>query len=81
MFIKLLDRLPLWLLLIISIMAGLAPFHAQPHLLEKLKMLIEGTLNRPIDILDLFIHGTPAFICILKMTRMTYLYLQKNGQS
>jgi hypothetical protein len=80
MLIKLLDRLPLWLLLTISIMAGFAPFNAEPHLLEKLKMLVEGTLHRPIDILDLLIHGTPALICILKIVRITYIYSSQNGK-
>lgn len=45
---------------------GLAPFVPQPHILEKLQMLRAGTLVKPLDIFDLFFHGAPWFILILK---------------
>ena len=37
---------------------GLAPF-APPHVVEKLGMLARGELSRPIDVFDLFLHGSP----------------------
>ena len=30
-------------------------------------MLFAGTLVRPIDVFDLFLHGTPMLILVLKM--------------
>ena len=64
-----LDRIPLGPLLIAALLLGLAPFQPEPHLWEKLKMLAAGTLSRPIDIFDLFLHGTPAVLVILKLGR------------
>lgn len=65
-----LDRIPLAPLVIIAIMLGLAPFVPEPHLLEKTRMLFQGTLSRPIDIFDLFLHGTPLLLLAAKLARM-----------
>ena len=46
-----------------ALLLGLAPFAPEPHLVEKVKMLFSGTLSRPIDIFDLFLHGAlPALL-------------------
>ena len=47
----------------------LAPFRPMPHVVEKLIMLKNGTLTRPIDIFDLFYHLIPAIILVLKVYR------------
>jgi len=70
---KFLDRLPLAPLAVFGIALGLAPFVPEPHLLEKLRMLAGGTLSRPIDIFDLFLHGIPPLLLILKLGRMAML--------
>lgn len=62
-----LDKISLPTLLIITAFLGLAPFIPEPHVWEKLKMLADGTLSRPIDIFDLFLHGTPWVLLILKL--------------
>jgi hypothetical protein len=62
-----LDRIPLSLLLPLAIVLALAPFTPEPHLLEKLRMLFNGTLVRPIDIFDLFLHGAPLLLVLLKL--------------
>jgi len=67
---KWLDRIPFSTLLIIALVLGLAPFTPEPHLLQKIKMLIAGTLTQTIDIFDLFLHGTPAVVLVLKIIRM-----------
>ena len=67
---KWLDKIPLTTLLIITLLLGLAPFSPEPHLWEKLKMLTAGELVKPIDIFDLFLHGTPAVLLVLKLIRM-----------
>ena len=64
---KWLDRIPYMYIAPLAIFLALAPFLPEPHLWEKLKMLFAGTLVRPIDIFDLFLHGTPLLMLILKM--------------
>ena len=64
-----LDRIPFSTLIIISLMLGLAPFVPEPHVVEKLKMLFSGELAKPIDIFDLFMHGTPWVLLGLKTIR------------
>ena len=66
---KWLDKIPLTTLLIVALLLGLAPFTPEPHLWEKLKMLAAGELVKPLDIFDLFLHGTPVVLLILKLTR------------
>lgn len=65
-----LDKIPLPTLIIVTALLGLAPFSPEPHVWEKLKMLSAGTLHRPIDIFDLFLHGTPWVLVGLKLFRM-----------
>ena len=64
---KWLDRIPYALLLPLAVVMALAPFVPEPHLWEKLKMLAAGTLVRPIDIFDLFLHGTPLLLLVFKL--------------
>lgn len=64
------DRLPLSLLLIVALSLGLAPFFPEPHVWEKLKLLAAGSLTRPIDILDLMMHGTPWLLLFAKLARL-----------
>ena len=71
---KWLDKIPLAVLAPIAVFLALAPFSPEPHLWEKLKMLADGTLVRPIDIFDLFLHGTPLLLLALK------LLLRRNPQ-
>lgn len=65
-----LDQIPLTLLVLAALTLGLAPFVPEPHIWEKLKMLMAGTLSRPIDILDLLMHAAPFVLLALKLVRM-----------
>ncbi len=47
------------LLIPLVLLLGFAPFFPQPHIVEKIRMLMAGTLRRPIDIFDLFWHAWP----------------------
>ncbi|MCW9088684.1 MAG: RND transporter [Gammaproteobacteria bacterium] len=67
---KWLDKIPLGALVIAALLLGLAPFTPEPHLWEKLKMLADGTLIRPIDIFDLLMHATPAVLLAIKLMRL-----------
>ncbi len=66
---KWLDRIPLSLLAPAAVLLALAPFTPEPHLWEKLKMLVAGTLVKPLDIFDLLMHGTPLVLLVLKLLR------------
>jgi len=67
---KWLDKLPLTVILPLGVFLALAPFVPEPHLWQKLKMLFAGTLTRPVDIFDLFLHGTPLVLLVLKLMRL-----------
>ncbi len=41
------------------LLLGFAPFFPQPHIVEKVRMLLDGTLKRPLDIFDLVWHALP----------------------
>ncbi|HEX9021913.1 MAG TPA: RND transporter [Nitrospirota bacterium] len=58
-------KLPWGLVILACLTLGLAPF-APPHIWEKLRMLSEGKLVRPIDWFDLVLHATPWVVLILK---------------
>uniref|UniRef100_UPI0025E45629 RND transporter n=1 Tax=Thiocapsa sp. TaxID=2024551 RepID=UPI0025E45629 len=67
------DRFPLYLFVVGALTLGLSPFVPEPHLWEKLKMLADGTLVKPIDIFDLLLHATPWVLLILKLSRLLTL--------
>lgn len=64
-----LDRFPLTLLVAGALLLGLAPFMPEPHLLEKSRMLVTGTLTRPIDIFDLLLHASLPVLLALRLVR------------
>jgi hypothetical protein len=66
----LLDQLPIGLLILVALTLGLAPFVPEPHIWEKLKMLVAGTLTQPVDIFDLLMHATPFVLLAAKLLRM-----------
>ena len=61
------DRIPTGGLAIAALLLDLAPFHPQPHLVEKVGMLWKGTLSRPIEVFDLFFHGAPAILLAVRL--------------
>lgn len=65
-----LDQIPLNLLVLAALTLGLAPFFPEPHIWEKIKMLLAGTLTRPLDIFDLVLHAAPWALLVAKLARM-----------
>jgi hypothetical protein len=63
-----LKSIPLPLLVVLCLTLGLAPFSPEPHLWGKLRLLFSGNLTRPVDIFDLFMHGLPFVLLILRFT-------------
>jgi hypothetical protein len=67
-----LDRVP-WLPLgVAALTLGLAPFQPEPHLLQKLRWLMQGELVRPLDVFDLVMHATPWALLALKLLARRY---------
>ena len=64
-----LDRIPYSILIVVTVLMLLAPFRPMPHVVEKLMMLKNGTLHKPMDIFDLFYHLFPLIILIIKFIR------------
>jgi hypothetical protein len=65
-----LDQIPLTILILAALTLGLAPFFPEPHIWEKLKMLVAGDLVKPVDIFDLLLHAAPWLVLAAKLVRM-----------
>ena len=66
--------MPSWLmdyrvLIPLALILGFAPFFPQPHLVEKLGMLMTGTLRKPLDIFDLLWHAWPFALLGYRIVR------------
>ena len=64
-----LDAIPYGILIVFAILMLLLPFRPMPHVLEKLILLKNGQLSKPIDIFDLFYHLIPTILLIIKLIR------------
>lgn len=64
-----LDKIPLPMILIACVTLGLAPFMPEPHIWEKLTLLVNGKLNKPVDLFDFIMHGIPWVFLVLKLAR------------
>ena len=64
------DNMPLSLLIIMCLLLGFAPFIPEPHIVEKIRILFQGTLKKPLDIFDLLYHSAPFVLLIIKLIRM-----------
>ena len=58
--------LPFPFLIVITVLMLGAPFVPEPHLVEKARMAMNGTLTRPIDFLDVVWHLLPAALLVWK---------------
>ncbi|RKZ47642.1 MAG: RND transporter [Candidatus Parabeggiatoa sp. nov. 3] len=72
-----LDNMPWEVVIVGALTLGLAPFVPEPHLVEKIRMLFQGTLSRPIDIFDLFMHGAFPVLLLLKIARTQLIKNEK----
>ena len=66
----LIDKIPLWLLVLAAALMLGAPFSPEPHLVEKARMALVGTLTRPIDLFDVFWHLLPAMLLVIRIVRV-----------
>ncbi len=65
--IGVLKKIPYAVLIPMTVLMLLTPFTPMPHVLEKLIMIKEGRLSRPIDVFDLIYHLAPLAILIGKV--------------
>lgn len=63
------DRIPKWLLVALAIYLAGAPFVPEPHLVEKWRMLLQGSLSKPIDIFDFLLHTVPMVVLAIRLWR------------
>ncbi len=76
---KWLDNFSFTVLIILMVFLGTAPLGGQPHLLEKINMLMAGNLVKPIDIFDLLMHSAPIILLALKTIR--YFKLKQSPEA
>lgn len=67
---KMIDRIPLSFLIVIAAWLAVVPITPEPHLWEKTRMLLAGTLHKPIDIFDLVMHASPLVVLALRLWRL-----------
>jgi hypothetical protein len=67
--VKWLDNINYLPLAITALLLGLAPFSPEPHLLEKSRMLLNGSLVKPLDMFDLLFHGSVPLLLAIKIFR------------
>ena len=67
--LRLLDSFPFSVLIPAALLLAIAPFGQTPHLVEKWRMLFAGTLRRPIDVFDFFLHTLPLALLAAKLAR------------
>ena len=63
------DRLPWIWPLLLAVWMAIAPITPEPHLVEKLRLLVHGALVRPVDLFDFVMHATPLLLVALKLWR------------
>ena len=66
-----LDRIPLLWLVPIALWLLVAPVVPEPHLIEKLRLLMQGRLTRPLDIFDLLLHSVPTLLLAWRLWHNT----------
>jgi hypothetical protein len=68
--LNLLDQIPLPIVILAALTLGLAPFFPEPHITEKIRMLLSGNLTTPLDIFDFLMHGIPFLLLAAKLARL-----------
>jgi hypothetical protein len=68
-----LDNLDWSMLLIAGVFLAIAPIQPEPHLVEKVRMLSQGALVKPLDIFDLLMHSAPLILIAIKAMRQFIL--------
>lgn len=46
---------------------AIAPIVPEPHPMEKIHLLIQGKLTKPLDIFDLCLHTAPIVLLLVRL--------------
>lgn len=67
-------------LIIMALIMAVLPFGEQPHLWQKLLLLKDGYLHKPMDWFDLLLHGGPlvGVVVILAMRGLNRLRARRS---
>jgi hypothetical protein len=76
---KLIRKIPLGYLAPIAIVLAILP-PGQPHLIQKIEMLVNGTLVRVIDWLDLLMHGGPLILLLIRLAAEIPVLVEKSSK-
>ncbi|MBM3215549.1 hypothetical protein FJZ36_11610 [Candidatus Poribacteria bacterium] len=60
-------RVPYRVAVPFAVLLAVAPFGRTPHVVEKARMLMAGTLTRPIDMFDPVFHASGAVVLIARI--------------
>jgi len=66
---KWLDDISYIFLLFAAVLMIMMPFQPEPHLLEKYHLLLNGELNKTMDMFDVLWHLLPSLLLLLKVMR------------
>jgi len=61
------ERIPILWLAVAAAWLAVAPVWPEPHLIEKVRMLLAGALVKPIDIFDLVLHVGPLVLLAYRL--------------
>lgn len=53
-----------WILLVVGVVLAVSPIGQEPHLLQKLTLLWNGWLHKPLDWFDLALHSVPLLVAL-----------------
>jgi hypothetical protein len=67
--LKFLNNIPYATLILATIFMLLTPVTPMPHVVEKILMIKNGALFKPLDIFDLFFHLSPLILLIIKASK------------
>jgi len=66
---KPLDSISWPLIIVLILTLGLAPYIPEPHIWQKINMLLNRNLSESADVFDLVFHGTPWLLAAVKLVR------------
>jgi len=66
---KPLDTISWPIIAVLCLTLGLAPYVPEPHIWQKLNMLLAGKLTQMVDVFDLVLHSTPWMLAVTKLIR------------
>ncbi|RLL54738.1 hypothetical protein D8Y20_02865 [Mariprofundus sp. EBB-1] len=58
---------PMMMLIVAALLLGSMPLVPEPHLFQKINMLMAGTMVKPVDIFDLVWHSWPVLWIVLRI--------------